>query len=161
VTFVKILLPHFPGRTEGSHENLVRIVHVPTGIQTGHLLNTSQNRYCSRQSAQLNNVSASEDTESGINWKDDFECHISMQLARNSPHMFKPTLFRKSLQYVWVYDMIFITQSRFEPCNFRIQVYRFSAPPPKCWRCQSFQSHYGPGVDSASNINEYQESSWG
>jgi hypothetical protein len=25
----------------------------------------------------------------------------------------------------------------------------------------SFQSHYGPGVDSASNRNEYQESSWG
>jgi hypothetical protein len=26
---------------------------------------------------------------------------------------------------------------------------------------KSFQTHYGPGVDSASNINEYQESSWG
>jgi hypothetical protein len=25
----------------------------------------------------------------------------------------------------------------------------------------SFQPHYGPGVDSASNINEYQEFSWG
>jgi hypothetical protein len=25
----------------------------------------------------------------------------------------------------------------------------------------SFQSHYGPGVDSASNRNEYQESFWG
>jgi hypothetical protein len=25
----------------------------------------------------------------------------------------------------------------------------------------SFQPHYGPGVDSASNRNEYQESSWG
>jgi hypothetical protein len=24
---------------------------------------------------------------------------------------------------------------------------------------QSFQTHYGPGVDSASNRNEYQESS--
>jgi hypothetical protein len=24
-----------------------------------------------------------------------------------------------------------------------------------------FQPHYGPGVDSASNRNEYQESSWG
>jgi hypothetical protein len=24
-----------------------------------------------------------------------------------------------------------------------------------------FQQHYGPGVDSASNRNEYQESSWG
>jgi hypothetical protein len=23
-----------------------------------------------------------------------------------------------------------------------------------------FEPHYGPGVDSASNINEYQESSW-
>jgi hypothetical protein len=26
---------------------------------------------------------------------------------------------------------------------------------------QSFQLHYGPGVDSASNRNEYKESSWG
>jgi hypothetical protein len=26
---------------------------------------------------------------------------------------------------------------------------------------QSFQLHYGPGVDSAFNRNEYQESSWG
>jgi hypothetical protein len=25
---------------------------------------------------------------------------------------------------------------------------------------EAFQSHYGPGVDSASNRNEYQESSW-
>jgi hypothetical protein len=25
----------------------------------------------------------------------------------------------------------------------------------------SFQPHYGPGFDSASNRNEYQESSWG
>jgi hypothetical protein len=30
----------------------------------------------------------------------------------------------------------------------------FSLPNP-------FQPHYGPGVDSASNGNEYQESSWG
>jgi hypothetical protein len=26
---------------------------------------------------------------------------------------------------------------------------------------QSFQLHYGPGVDSVSNKNEYHESSWG
>jgi hypothetical protein len=26
---------------------------------------------------------------------------------------------------------------------------------------ESFQPHYGPGLDSASNRNEYQESSWG
>jgi hypothetical protein len=26
---------------------------------------------------------------------------------------------------------------------------------------QFFQPHYGPGVDSASDRNEYQESSWG
>jgi hypothetical protein len=25
----------------------------------------------------------------------------------------------------------------------------------------SFQPHYGPGVDTASDRNEYQESSWG
>jgi hypothetical protein len=36
---------------------------------------------------------------------------------------------------------------------------------PKCGSNEeekkSFQQHYGPGVDSASNRNEYQESSWG
>jgi hypothetical protein len=29
------------------------------------------------------------------------------------------------------------------------------------WNFSSFQPHYGPGVDSASNRNEYQEDSWG
>jgi hypothetical protein len=29
------------------------------------------------------------------------------------------------------------------------------------WIFSSFQPHYGPVVDSASNRNEYQESSWG
>jgi hypothetical protein len=33
--------------------------------------------------------------------------------------------------------------------------------PDKVDFFQSFQQHYGPGVDSASNRNEYQESSWG
>jgi hypothetical protein len=32
--------------------------------------------------------------------------------------------------------------------------------PDKVDFFQSFQPHYGPGVDSASNKNEYQESSW-
>jgi hypothetical protein len=32
---------------------------------------------------------------------------------------------------------------------------------PMRWNFSSFQRHYGPGVDSASNINEYQEHSWG
>jgi hypothetical protein len=30
-----------------------------------------------------------------------------------------------------------------------------------CTYSQSFQQHYGPRIDSASNRNEYQESSWG
>jgi hypothetical protein len=29
------------------------------------------------------------------------------------------------------------------------------------WNFSSFKPHYGPGVDSASNRNEYQEPSWG
>jgi hypothetical protein len=32
---------------------------------------------------------------------------------------------------------------------------------PMRWNFSSFQPHYGPGVDSASNRNEYQEPSWG
>jgi hypothetical protein len=31
---------------------------------------------------------------------------------------------------------------------------------PMRWNFSSFQPHYDPGVDSASNRNEYQESSW-
>jgi hypothetical protein len=34
-------------------------------------------------------------------------------------------------------------------------------PPRKIPGTQSFQPHYVPGVDSASNRNEYEESSWG
>jgi hypothetical protein len=32
---------------------------------------------------------------------------------------------------------------------------------PMRWIFSSFQPHYGPGVDSASNRHEYQESPWG
>jgi hypothetical protein len=32
---------------------------------------------------------------------------------------------------------------------------------PMKWNFSSFQPHYDSGVDSASNRNEYQESSWG
>jgi hypothetical protein len=32
---------------------------------------------------------------------------------------------------------------------------------PMRWNFSSFQPHYGPGVDSVSNRNEYQELSWG
>jgi hypothetical protein len=32
---------------------------------------------------------------------------------------------------------------------------------PMRWNFSSFQPHYGPGVNSASNRNEYQEPSWG
>jgi hypothetical protein len=32
---------------------------------------------------------------------------------------------------------------------------------PLRWIFLSFQPHYGPGVDSASNKNEYQEFPWG
>jgi hypothetical protein len=32
---------------------------------------------------------------------------------------------------------------------------------PMRWISSSFQPHYGPGVNSASNRNEHQESSWG
>jgi hypothetical protein len=32
---------------------------------------------------------------------------------------------------------------------------------PMRWNFSSFQPHYGPGVDSASNRNGYQEHSWG
>jgi hypothetical protein len=42
-----------------------------------------------------------------------------------------------------------------------LQAGRSRVRVPMRWNFSSFQSHYGPGVDSASNRNEYQESSWG
>jgi hypothetical protein len=42
-----------------------------------------------------------------------------------------------------------------------LQAGRSRVRVPLRWNFSSFQPHYGPGVDSASNRNEYQESSWG
>jgi hypothetical protein len=42
-----------------------------------------------------------------------------------------------------------------------LQAGRSRVRVPMRWKFSSFQPHYGPGVDSASNRNEYQEPSWG
>jgi hypothetical protein len=42
-----------------------------------------------------------------------------------------------------------------------IQAGRSRVRVPMRWNFSSFQPHYGPGVDSASNRNQYQEPSWG
>jgi hypothetical protein len=42
-----------------------------------------------------------------------------------------------------------------------LKVGRSQVRVPMRWNFPSFQPHYGPGVDSASNRNEYQEPSWG
>jgi hypothetical protein len=42
-----------------------------------------------------------------------------------------------------------------------LQAGRSGVRVPMRWNFSSFQPHYGPGVDSASNRNEYQEPSWG
>jgi hypothetical protein len=42
-----------------------------------------------------------------------------------------------------------------------LQAVRSRVRVPMKWNFLSFQPHYGPGVDSASNRNEYQEPSWG
>jgi hypothetical protein len=42
-----------------------------------------------------------------------------------------------------------------------LQAGRWRVRVPMRWNFSSFQLHYGPGVDSASNRNEYQEHSWG
>jgi hypothetical protein len=42
-----------------------------------------------------------------------------------------------------------------------LQAGRSRVRVPMSWIFSSFQPHYGPGVDSASNRNEYQEDSWG
>jgi hypothetical protein len=42
-----------------------------------------------------------------------------------------------------------------------LQARRSRVRVPMRWNFSSFQPHYGPGVDSASNRNEYQEPSWG
>jgi hypothetical protein len=42
-----------------------------------------------------------------------------------------------------------------------LQARRSQVRVPMRWNFSSSQPHYGPGVDSASNRNEYQEPSWG
>jgi hypothetical protein len=42
-----------------------------------------------------------------------------------------------------------------------LQAGRSRVRVPMRWNFSSFQPHYGPGVDSASKRNEYQEPSWG
>jgi hypothetical protein len=42
-----------------------------------------------------------------------------------------------------------------------LQAGRSRVRVPMRWNFSSFQPHYGPGVDSASNRNEYQEHFWG
>jgi hypothetical protein len=42
-----------------------------------------------------------------------------------------------------------------------LQAGRSRVRVPMRWNFSSFQPHYGPGVDSACNRNEYQEPSWG
>jgi hypothetical protein len=42
-----------------------------------------------------------------------------------------------------------------------LQAGRSRVRVPMRWNFSSFQPHYGPGVDTGSNRNEYQESSWG
>jgi hypothetical protein len=42
-----------------------------------------------------------------------------------------------------------------------LQAGRSRVRVPMRWIFSSLQPHYGPGVDSVSNRNEYQESSWG
>jgi hypothetical protein len=42
-----------------------------------------------------------------------------------------------------------------------LQAGRLRVRIPMRWNFSSFQPHYGPGVDSASNRNEYQEDSCG
>jgi hypothetical protein len=42
-----------------------------------------------------------------------------------------------------------------------LQAGRLQVRVPMRWNFSSFRPHYGPGVDSASNRNEYQEPSWG
>jgi hypothetical protein len=45
------------------------------------------------------------------------------------------------------------------PCSSHISFFRLFLLSLQL--TQSFQSHYGPGFDSASNRNVYQKSSWG
>jgi hypothetical protein len=42
-----------------------------------------------------------------------------------------------------------------------LQAGRSLVQVPMRWNFSSFQPHYGPGADSASNRNKYQEPSWG
>jgi hypothetical protein len=52
------------------------------------------------------------------------------------------------------------TSVRYPPVTLELLVNLMLRVPMR-WNFSSFQAHYGPGVDSASNRNEYREPSWG
>jgi hypothetical protein len=54
MVYMKVLLWHLLGRTEENYEKPVKIVDVPTEIQTRPLPNTIHKCYCLSQSAPLN-----------------------------------------------------------------------------------------------------------
>jgi hypothetical protein len=54
VVYIRVLFWHLPGRTEENYEKPVKIMGVPTEIQTRHLPNTIYMCYCLSQSAPLN-----------------------------------------------------------------------------------------------------------
>jgi len=72
--------------------------------------------------------------------------------AESLSHPYNLLIYNSVLYYPQIHAEIYQVTSFIRV--FRIKLYvHFSSPP-----CHvSFRSHYGPGVDSASNRNEYQE----
>jgi hypothetical protein len=68
--------------------------------------------------------------------------------------------FRSWLRCYWEKLILAILLSTLHSFTM-LQAGRSRVRVPMRWIFSSFQPHYGPGVDSASNINEYQESFWG
>jgi hypothetical protein len=66
--------------------------------------------------------------------------------------------------HVWIYrPNIILVGARGSVVGWgtMLQAGRSRVQIPMRWNFSSFQPHYVPGVDSASNRNEYQEPSWG
>jgi hypothetical protein len=72
-------------------------------------------------------------------------------------HFWKTTLLSFCKESVVILLICFSVVGR----GTMLQAGRWRVRVPMRWIFSSFQPHYGPGVDSASNINEYQEDSWG
>jgi hypothetical protein len=95
-----------------------------------------------------------------------FVCDNWMRAAnfrkpKNGDGKWQSVLFCTSVNFMRVEILLLGARGSVVGWGNMLQAGRSRVRVPMMWNFSSFQPHYGPGVDSASNRNEYQEPSWG